>query len=314
MAFDEKTGAFLWQAVHDKVAAGRVNDWPFQGIASSPLIEGDRVYYVSNRAELMCVDLKGFADKENDGPVTDEKAQGEGQADVVWRLDMMEEVGTFPHNLANSSPVVLRRPRLSSRPRTGRTRATSTSLRRRRRPSSPSTRRRARSSGRTPRPATRFCTGSGQRPRSGKIGGVDMVVIGAGRRLGARLRGRDGQEALGVRHQPEGLDVAQDAQRDHLDARHLRGQGLPRQRAGPRARRGRRPHVLHRRHQARRHHEDRPASGTTTRFAAPSRRRPSPTASSTSPTSAASSTRSTRRRARRSGCTTCSRPCGARRC
>ena len=78
MAFDEKTGAFLWQAVHDKVAAGRVNDWPFQGIASSPLIEGDRVYYVSNRAELMCVDLKGFADKENDGPVTDEKAQGEG--------------------------------------------------------------------------------------------------------------------------------------------------------------------------------------------------------------------------------------------
>ena len=105
MAFDEKTGAFLWQAVHDKVAAGRVNDWPFQGIASSPLVEGDRVYYVSNRAELMCVDLRGFADKENDGPVTDEKAAGDGQADVVWRLDMMEEVGTFPHNLANSSPV-----------------------------------------------------------------------------------------------------------------------------------------------------------------------------------------------------------------
>src|SRR5215213_5351296 len=104
MAFDANTGAFLWQAVHDKVAAGRVNDWPYQGIASSPLVEGDRVYYVSNRAELMCVDLKGFADKENDGPVTDEKAQGGGQADVVWRLDMMEEVGTCPHNLANSSP------------------------------------------------------------------------------------------------------------------------------------------------------------------------------------------------------------------
>src|SRR5918998_1728754 len=105
MAFDANTGAFLWQAVHDKVAAGRVNDWPFQGIASSPLIEGDRVYYVSNRAELMCVDLKGFADKENDGPVTDEKAQGEGHADVVWKLDMMDEVGSFPHNLCNSSPV-----------------------------------------------------------------------------------------------------------------------------------------------------------------------------------------------------------------
>src|SRR5918992_1480906 len=105
MAFDEKTGAFLWQAVHDKVAAGRVNDWPFQGIASSPLIEGDRVYYVSNRAELVCVDLQGFRDKENDGPVTDEKEKTEAHADVVWKLDMMEELGAFPHNLANSSPV-----------------------------------------------------------------------------------------------------------------------------------------------------------------------------------------------------------------
>lgn len=105
MAFDEKTGAFLWQMVHDKLQAGRVNDWPFQGIASSPLIEGDRVYYVSNRAELVCVDLKGFRDKENDGPVTDEKATGEAHGDVVWRFDMMEEVGTLPHNLANSSPV-----------------------------------------------------------------------------------------------------------------------------------------------------------------------------------------------------------------
>jgi outer membrane protein assembly factor BamB len=105
MAFRESDGAFMWQSVHDKLAAGRVNDWPFQGIASSPLVEGDRVYYVSNRAELMCVDAQGFRDKENDGPVTDEKLTGELNADIVWKLDMMEEVGTFPHNLANSSPV-----------------------------------------------------------------------------------------------------------------------------------------------------------------------------------------------------------------
>ncbi|HEX8145457.1 MAG TPA: PQQ-binding-like beta-propeller repeat protein [Pyrinomonadaceae bacterium] len=105
MAFRETDGAFMWQMVHDKLAAGRVNDWPFQGIASSPLVEGDRVYYVSNRAELMCVDAQGFRDKENDGPVTDEKLTGEFNGDVVWRFDMMEEVGTLPHNLANSSPV-----------------------------------------------------------------------------------------------------------------------------------------------------------------------------------------------------------------
>ena len=105
MAFKESDGSFLWQMVHDKLAQGRVNDWPFQGIASSPLVEGDRVYYVSNRAELVCLDVQGFRDKENDGPVTDEKLTGEFNGDIVWRFDMMEEVGTLPHNLANSSPV-----------------------------------------------------------------------------------------------------------------------------------------------------------------------------------------------------------------
>jgi outer membrane protein assembly factor BamB len=105
MAFRESDGAFMWQSVHDKLVAGRVNDWPFQGIASSPLVENDRVYYVSNRAELVCADAQGFRDKENDGPVVDEKLTGEFNADIVWKFDMMEEVGTLPHNLANSSPV-----------------------------------------------------------------------------------------------------------------------------------------------------------------------------------------------------------------
>ena len=55
MAFRESDGAFMWQMVHDKLASGRVNDWPYQGVASSPLVDGDRLYYVSNRAELMCL-------------------------------------------------------------------------------------------------------------------------------------------------------------------------------------------------------------------------------------------------------------------
>ncbi len=104
-AFRESDGEFLWQMVHDKLAAGRVNDWPYQGVASSPLVEGDRLYYVSNRAELVCLDTQGFRDKENDGPYTEEKLTGEHHADIVWIFDMMEEVGAFPHNLANSSPV-----------------------------------------------------------------------------------------------------------------------------------------------------------------------------------------------------------------
>lgn len=106
MVFRESDGEFLWQMVHDKLASGRVNDWPYQGVASSPLVEGDRVYYVSNRAELMCLDTEGFRDKENDGDVKDEKLTGDFNADIVWKFDMMEEVGSLPHNLANSSPVM----------------------------------------------------------------------------------------------------------------------------------------------------------------------------------------------------------------
>ena len=34
MCFREADGKFLWQNVHDKLASGRVNDWPKQGICS----------------------------------------------------------------------------------------------------------------------------------------------------------------------------------------------------------------------------------------------------------------------------------------
>jgi outer membrane protein assembly factor BamB len=104
MAFRESDGEFLWQHTSEKLASGRVNDWPYQGVASSPLVEGDRLYFVSNRGELICLDTEGFADNENDGPFTGEP-EGPKQADVIWKFDMMEEVGAFPHNLANSSPV-----------------------------------------------------------------------------------------------------------------------------------------------------------------------------------------------------------------
>jgi outer membrane protein assembly factor BamB len=105
-AFRESDGEFLWQQTHPKLEAGRANDWPFQGVASSPLVEGEKLYYVSNRAVLIALDIQGFRDKENDGPVKDEKLSGQFDADVLWTFDMIEEVGAYPHNLANSSPVV----------------------------------------------------------------------------------------------------------------------------------------------------------------------------------------------------------------
>ena len=106
MAFDEETGEFLWQQTHKKLESGRANDWPFQGVASSPLVQDGRVYYVSNRGVIWCLDIKGFANG-NEGPITDEELTGPNDADAIWSFDMMEEVGAYPHNLANSSPVIL---------------------------------------------------------------------------------------------------------------------------------------------------------------------------------------------------------------
>ena len=105
MAFRASDGEFLWQATSKKLESGRVNDWPYQGVASSPLVDGDRLYYVSNRAEVVCLDTEGFRDGENDGPFQGEEFTGEKDGDIIWKFDMMEEVGSFPHNLANSSPV-----------------------------------------------------------------------------------------------------------------------------------------------------------------------------------------------------------------
>ena len=106
LCFDEKTGKFLWQLTREKLPQGRVNDWPEQGICSTVAVDGDRGYVVTNRCELLCFDIEGFADGENDGPIQDEPDNEAQDADIVWNLDMIETLGVFPHNLAASSPVV----------------------------------------------------------------------------------------------------------------------------------------------------------------------------------------------------------------
>jgi len=105
LCFDASDGTFLWQLTRDKMESGRVNDWPFQGICSAPVVEGDRLWVVTNRCEVMCLDLNGFHDGNNDGD-TDEVDTELHDADIIWAVDMYDELGVFPHNLATSSPVM----------------------------------------------------------------------------------------------------------------------------------------------------------------------------------------------------------------
>ena len=52
MCFRESDGKFLWQIVHDKLDDPNEYDNPMTGIVSAPVVEGDRLYYVSNRCEV----------------------------------------------------------------------------------------------------------------------------------------------------------------------------------------------------------------------------------------------------------------------
>jgi outer membrane protein assembly factor BamB len=107
MAFDIKTGKLIWQSAHAKLPAGRVNDWPLQGVCSTPAIQDGVVYYTSNRAEIIAADAEGFTDGENDGPFTAETASGPMDEDIIWKLDMIGELDVFPHNLAAGSPLIV---------------------------------------------------------------------------------------------------------------------------------------------------------------------------------------------------------------
>ena len=113
---DEKTGAFKWQLVVPKLGAGKVSDWEFLGICSSPFVEGDRMYLVSNRCEILCLDTAGLANGNQGfqdeaaylgGPGKPPVAPGETDADIIWVFDMREELGVFPHNIASSSVLVV---------------------------------------------------------------------------------------------------------------------------------------------------------------------------------------------------------------
>ncbi len=75
VCFDEKDGKFLWQHSNEKLPTGRVHDWPLQGVCATPMVEGERLWYVSNRGEVVCLDTQGFYDDKDNGPVTNEPAR-----------------------------------------------------------------------------------------------------------------------------------------------------------------------------------------------------------------------------------------------
>jgi outer membrane protein assembly factor BamB len=85
----ESDGRFLWQHTHPKLDDDSL-DWPETGLCSTPLVEAGRVYYVSNRGEVVCLDAQG---------------DGAGRSKLIWSYDMRKELGVVPHHKFSSSPA-----------------------------------------------------------------------------------------------------------------------------------------------------------------------------------------------------------------
>jgi outer membrane protein assembly factor BamB len=103
VAFNEEDGKFLWQDSSEKLLTGRVHDWPNQGICCAPLVEGDRLWFVTSRGEVKCLDAEGYYDGEDDGPVEaglarifDLRSSEDPEADKVAPAVAELDAGTLP--------------------------------------------------------------------------------------------------------------------------------------------------------------------------------------------------------------------------
>ena len=88
LCFDRPTGGFLWQYSSEKLKSGKNVDWPEVGLCSCPLVEKDRLWTVTNRGEVICLDTTGPAGKD---PA------------VIWTFDMMGKLGVIQRYMSNCS-------------------------------------------------------------------------------------------------------------------------------------------------------------------------------------------------------------------
>ena len=87
LCVDEKDGHFCWQVFSPKLEHDPYLDWPHIGLCSPATVENGRVYIVNNRAQVLCINLRGHGE-------------------ILWRFDMPSGAGIHPHDSAHSSILI----------------------------------------------------------------------------------------------------------------------------------------------------------------------------------------------------------------
>src|SRR5436190_1245057 len=80
--FRESDGKLLYRYVSPRLPV-LVHDWPHSSIRCSPYIENDRLWFLTNRSEVVCLDI---APLRKDG----------SEPNVLWKVDLIAQFGVFP--------------------------------------------------------------------------------------------------------------------------------------------------------------------------------------------------------------------------
>lgn len=119
LCLNEADGTLLWQLVIPKLSVDLGDpflDWERAGFCSEPTVEGGRAYTLTNRGEIVCLDVNGLANG-NEGPYRHEGRHmtPRGQplvkptdkdADIVWLCDLVKEAGIRTHDQVHGSILI----------------------------------------------------------------------------------------------------------------------------------------------------------------------------------------------------------------
>lgn len=91
MCVEQATGKLIWETPSPRYMEGVTPPFHFDqwkcGICSKPQVDGERVFVVGNRGEVLCVDRNNGA--------------------VVWRYDFIKELGVVPHDVCGSTLLIV---------------------------------------------------------------------------------------------------------------------------------------------------------------------------------------------------------------
>ncbi len=123
VCLDEKTGNLLWDLAMPKLPERRAphSDNGY-GVCASATVEGNRAYIVTNRSDILCLDVEGLANG-NDGPFLDEASYLAAaddvstepkpkvelrptDADIIWRYNLFQELDVHPHDASSCSVLI----------------------------------------------------------------------------------------------------------------------------------------------------------------------------------------------------------------